>query len=369
MKYPRSVAFFALALGFLAFAPKNVFAVDLTGQVKFDARVRNGPTTVGTDTLRVLKKGTNIVILEEKNSWYRISYNDLTGWMAGWLVAPGGPVTAPPTTDGSTGTDTGSTALSGVYNANARVRSSPSLTAGTIIVYPRGTSVTILDSENGWYQIRHASGVTGWTATWLVNLTSTLPLPTAAPIPTPEHVGKVQPKPLGPSTYQGGSVPANLDLAALNQYWLDRVNMLRREKGLRELVLDQRWVDTASEYAAYAGTHDVAAHERPDGKTMHQWIDTKNLPFTVRGSVGGWRGNYFTENQSGGSSDGSFESVKQTLDRAMNFFLAEAADNGPHYRTIYHEDWNSVGLGFYFEDMGNGRYRVTCIFHYGSLVQ
>ena len=59
--------------------------------------------------------------------------------------------------------------------------------------------------------------------------------------------------------------------------------------------------------------------------------------------------------------------VKRVLDNTLAFFLAEASYNGDHYRTIYHPDWNTVGPGFYFEHAGDGRYKVYCAFHYGSL--
>lgn len=164
------------------------------------------------------------------------------------------------------------------------------------------------------------------------------------------------------------TVPAGVSLEELNQYWLNQVNALRADRGLRQLVLDSRWNATATEWATYMGEHDLATHDRPDGKTMHQWIDTKGLPFTERYSAGGWSGNYFTENIAWGiAGSGTTASVKQVLDDTMDFYLSEASYNGAHYRTIYHEDWNSVGLGFHFTPTGNG-YKVYVAMHYGSLV-
>lgn len=173
---------------------------------------------------------------------------------------------------------------------------------------------------------------------------------------------------IGESTSQGGVVPVGVDLVALNEYWLGKINALRAEKGLRQLVLDQRWVNTATEWATYMGETGTTSHTRPDGKTMHQWIDTKGLDFTVRYSEDGWRSNYFTENISWGvASTGSTEAVKGVLDDTLAFYLAEAPYNGDHYRTIYHADWNSVGVGFYFLPQGDG-YKVFVAMHYGSLV-
>lgn len=165
------------------------------------------------------------------------------------------------------------------------------------------------------------------------------------------------------------SIPAGVDLDALSYYWLLKVNELRANAGLRQLVLDDRWEATATEWAVYMGENGLMTHDRPDGKSMHQWIDTKGLDFTERYSQDGWNSNYFTENIAWGyASEATDAQVKKILDDTMAFFLSEASYNGSHYRTIYHEDWNSVGLGFHFAPNGNGSYKVSIAMHYGSLV-
>jgi len=189
--------------------------------------------------------------------------------------------------------------------------------------------------------------------------------PVAPPVTIPPATVS-NPTDISLSAMQKGGVPAGVDLMDLNIYWLDKVNALRAEKGLRQLVLDQRFMDTSTEWAGYLGENDLMTHTRPDGKTMHQWIDTKGLAFTVRNSPGGWVTNYFTENIAYGYSDGTQAGIKKAMDESLAMFLAEGA-TGAHYRTIYHADWNSVGLGFYFKDNGNGTYKVFQVFHYGSL--
>ena len=123
----------------------------------------------------------------------------------------------------------------------------------------------------------------------------------------------------------------------------------------------------ASEYAKYMGETGATNHERADGKSMHKWIDTKGLDFTTRYSENGWKINYFTENIGWGITSGTTEDVKRVLDQTLAFYLSEASYNGAHYRTIYHADWNSVGSGFYFKKLDNGKYKVSAVFHYGSL--
>lgn len=170
---------------------------------------------------------------------------------------------------------------------------------------------------------------------------------------------------LSPS--QAGSIPSNIDVLALNAHWLSRINALRAERGLRQLALDQRFVDTATEWAGYMGVNDDLTHARPDGSTMHQWIDAKGLAFTVRNSLpDGWVTNYFTENISWDFADDAQEDAEQALENTLAFYLGEAASNGPHYRTVYHPDWNTVGAGFYFAPGAHG-YKMVMAFHYGSL--
>lgn len=160
-------------------------------------------------------------------------------------------------------------------------------------------------------------------------------------------------------------VPSSIDLLELNRYWVDKVNVLRAEKGLRQLVLDQRWLDSTAEWSAIAAARGSLSHTRDDGKSMHQWIDAKGLPFTVRYSTDGWRVNYFTENISWGYAGNSMADAKEALDDTLQFYLNEGP-TGVHYKTVYHADWNSVGAGFAFVPKGDA-YTLYQTFHYGSL--
>ncbi|NNE83845.1 MAG: SH3 domain-containing protein, partial [Alphaproteobacteria bacterium] len=65
------------------------------------------------------------------------------------------PVSAPPIV-----TETNAT----VDVGSANIRSGPSSSAAVIISLPRGTEVTILESQRGWQRIRFGAGIddTGW---------------------------------------------------------------------------------------------------------------------------------------------------------------------------------------------------------------
>lgn len=171
------------------------------------------------------------------------------------------------------------------------------------------------------------------------------------------------------STNQAGEIPSNIDLLAANTYWLNKVNELRADSGLRQLELDQRFVDTATEWAVYTGRDlGYSTHDRPDGSSMHDWIDNKYLAWTERYSEpDGWVNNYFTENIAWGYTNNNQASLEQTMDYTLQWMLDEASYNGAHYRTLFHPDWNSVGVGFYFEKVDDNSYKVYIVMHYGSL--
>ncbi len=162
--------------------------------------------------------------------------------------------------------------------------------------------------------------------------------------------------------------PSNLNLAEVEAYWLQEVNKLRATAGLRTLVSNKYLRATAQEWAVYMGRDlGYCTHDRPDGSSMHKWIDTKSIPWTVRYSSGGWNTNYFTENIAYGYTNGSLESTKKMLDGTLKWILDEVSYNGPHYRTIYHPDWNSVGTGFYFQKVSENNYKIFIAWHYGSV--
>jgi len=155
------------------------------------------------------------------------------------------------------------------------------------------------------------------------------------------------------------------DEDALNKYWLSRINALRAEKALKPLTLDSRLEATAKIWAVHMGTTGVLTHDRPNGEAVHDWIKTYDLPFTARG-VGGWNGNYFTENIGRAYADTSTESLQKGLDQVLNFMVNEGPE-GDHYRTIFSPDWNRYGGGFYFVPVGDERVQVYMVFHYASL--
>jgi uncharacterized protein YkwD len=188
-----------------------------------------------------------------------------------------------------------------------------------------------------------------------------MPLPQTS-IPTPTNT----PEAAFPT---GTSTQPTTDLEAVNAYWREAVNRLRSSQSLRPLVTDQRLVQSAGDWAQELARQQTLTHTRPDGKTMHQWIDAKGLAFTKRGSPDGWNGNYFTENIARAYTKNDPASLERALDRTLADFLAEVAGDDAHKRTLFHPDWNAVGLNWAFEHVTSSEPRAYFVMHYGSLEQ
>jgi len=353
----------------------------LSGNVRvvIGARVRDGACMVGTIVKKTLPVGRVVSLIARTDGWYKIRDADgVEGWVGAQLLTPTdaalslatptatSPVVSAPT---SAPTDLGfMKTTSGV-----RMRSLPSTRGVILRTLKGGQTLTVIKKGSGWTYLRDIDGKEGWVANWYLKKTLIAPVSTspsttpAAPTTPAFSATQSDFGNISLSKYQQGTIPTEIDVLELNRYWIGKINALRTEKGLRQLTLDQRWVDTATDYAGYMGQTGVTGHERADGSTMHQWIDKKGLPFTTRYSTDGWQTNYFTENISWNQIAATTADAKRALDDSLKFYLSEAATNGPHYRTIYHPDWNSEGAGFFFKDLGNGQVKFYQVFHYGSL--
>src|SRR3989344_2039507 len=307
--------------------PGGVFGkIESQGMYKFNANVREaaGMSTI----LGVLPVGSEVDILEEQAGWYHIKHQEtnLEGWTASWIVER--KESAPAATQAEPAAPTASAEKRyGVVQRNSNVRTGPMQTV--LAVLPEGTRVEILAEENGWSRIVYEGEKEGWIASWL----------------------------LEPS----------IDKAALNEYWLAKVNELRQVAGLPILETKEALLNTAATWAAHLASTGQITHTRPDGSSAHSWIAKQGIAFTERYAPGGWKTNYFTENIGFRYSSLAMAEAKLALDSILASYLAEAPWNGAHYQTLYHPDWNSVGAGFSFDPLGNGKYKLYAVFHYGSL--
>ena len=289
-------------------------------------------------------KNTPVSIIAEQANWYQVILNNgIKGWVAKQLVNT---TTVPKITLQKTGR---------VLYAS-KIRKSPKILVDNVIevLYP-GTMVCIIDAKTDWYSVIYNEDKSGWVAQELVTTT----VATTTNVATTSSIISLH--------VASSTILESITSEEINRIWLELINPLRKAKGLREVSVDQRLVETASTWANYLGQTNKMTHDRPDGKTMHQWIKDQDIAFSERYSVKGWKTNYFTENL--GYRLGvkpTTESIKSALNSILQSYLNEGS-NGVHYKSVYHPDWNSVGVGWYAVKDNKGTYKICFVFHYGSL--
>ena len=153
----------------------TAFASYGTGTVTADAlRLRSSASTSST-TLSMVYKGSTVELLSaEENGWYKVSYNGTEGYMsADWLQVT---VTA-----SSDIVDTGSSAdntvsaqqTAVVKDGPLNVRSGPGTSYERVGSLKKGTEVTILSTQDDWYEIS-AGSVTGYVSAQYISLDGTV---------------------------------------------------------------------------------------------------------------------------------------------------------------------------------------------------
>ena len=112
----------------------------ITGDV---VNVRKGPGT-GYDRVEQLAKGRQVSILAEENGWYKIAWNNSTGYVSkSYVSASGASVSAPADV----------TPNATVTGGNINVRIGPGTGYDRIAVVGTGKRVTLLGEEGGWVKI------------------------------------------------------------------------------------------------------------------------------------------------------------------------------------------------------------------------
>ena len=104
-----------------------------TGVVNcYSLNFRNGAGTNNTKILKVLKKNTKVSIIGKQSNWYRVIVDGTTGYVKASYITWNGKVT------GST----------------VNLRKGASTSNSVIVVLPKGTAVTVIDSTGSWYKIK-----------------------------------------------------------------------------------------------------------------------------------------------------------------------------------------------------------------------
>ena len=128
-----------------------------TGTVTADVlNIRANPNT-SSNIIGTFNYNTKVSIIEINNGWYKVSYNNSTGWVSGDYVKLD-----------STSTSTST----GTVNADSlNVRAGASTSNKIIGSLSNGAKVEIISTANGWHQIKYNSG-TGYVSADYISLAS-----------------------------------------------------------------------------------------------------------------------------------------------------------------------------------------------------
>jgi len=137
---------FAL-LVFTFLATSAVFAAaEKTGIITEDAvNFRAGPDTT-YKILSQLSKGTKVTVVANEGDWFKVSYNDATGWVNGNYI-----------------TIRDEQISAGVVNTPVlNVRSKPNTTSEILCKLEKGAVVEIVEESGDWYRIYIGESRYGW---------------------------------------------------------------------------------------------------------------------------------------------------------------------------------------------------------------
>lgn len=113
-----------------------------------DVVLRSLPSTQGK-RLALLARGTPVEGLAKVGQWWKVrTPSGQVGYVAGWLMG-----SEPPAEEAPSGF---------VMASRAYVRQGPSLESPPLTLLPRGTKVTLVAEEGGWYRVLLKDGRQGW---------------------------------------------------------------------------------------------------------------------------------------------------------------------------------------------------------------
>jgi N-acetylmuramoyl-L-alanine amidase len=110
--------------------------------------VRKDPTTKSNIVGR-LKKGMTVSVIDVSDGWYKVQFDNQTGWIASNYVKT--------TSQNSLGTQT---VTANILN----IRQSPSTSASIVGKLKEGDTVSVFVEQKGWKKIKDGNGLEGWVA-------------------------------------------------------------------------------------------------------------------------------------------------------------------------------------------------------------
>jgi len=211
----------ALLLAFVPLAQAQG-EITLTGKALFDVNIRSAPGT-NRAVIGLLPYGAEVEAIgrNEGNNWVQINYQDITGWVAAWLlIFENDTSKLPVTTDVEPPPASGKGPFDLVTPFNLNLRAAPDLNSAVLEVIPYNTPVQAVarSANSSWIEIK-AGTRRGWVAAWLVVMRGDINmLPVSAQAARPSYGQPPASTPAAPSSSVTILTPYQVNLrAAPNQ--------------------------------------------------------------------------------------------------------------------------------------------------------
>jgi len=135
------------------------YSSTVTGTVTADVlNIRSNPNT-SSSVIGKLNYNTKVSIVEISNGWYKVNYNNITGWISGQYVD-------------LYNDSTGQASTTGVVTADVlNVRSGDSTSNSIIGSLYENSTVQIISTSNGWHKIKF-NNTTGFVSAEYINTSS-----------------------------------------------------------------------------------------------------------------------------------------------------------------------------------------------------
>lgn len=148
--------------------------------------IRKGPGT-GYAKVGSMPKGAVVSYSEEKNGWYKVTYNGRTGYSSGKYLTPvntNTPAPAPAApAEGPKESATGNTVKKYITTGTLNMRSGPTKSYPIVQVLPKGAELTYF-GQNGWYHVSY-NGKTGYASNLHIKVVETAAPLEVAPVEKP----------------------------------------------------------------------------------------------------------------------------------------------------------------------------------------
>ena len=174
------------------------------GTVTADAlRLRSDPTAEG-EILATASSGTNVVLEEAEDGWYKVNYNSVEGYMSGEYLDV---ATKAETDLGYGQVDTDGDTLN--------MRAGASTSFDTLCAIPSGTVLELEGIYEGWYKVTYA-GNTGYVSSDYITITTEPAASTSSALG--DQIVALAKQYLGTPYVLGGNGPSSFDCSGFTKY-------------------------------------------------------------------------------------------------------------------------------------------------------